>query len=148
MERGFVSKHFAESEPLSWIKKNRQQETDTSIYRLLVETSEFALIIQASLRPLFCNFSVVCIFLPYKGTCQLTTGNFDYTALISWVNHAWTKQLFLEWGEKVKVVFLPFTITSESSLYVWRNENLLKCLTQTVVIKVEWLWNPLHSFVC
>lgn len=72
MERGFVSKHFAESEPII-INKNTdmQLETDTSIYRLPVERSELALIIQASLCPLFCNFSVVCIFLVYKGTWQL-----------------------------------------------------------------------------
>lgn len=76
--------------PLSWIK-NRQLETDTSIYRLLVERSDMALIIQASLCPFFCNFSVVCIFLVYKRTWQLTIGNLDYPALISWVNHAWTK---------------------------------------------------------
>lgn len=91
MERGFVSKHFAESEPIIMNKKNRQLETDTSIYRLLVERSDMALIIQASLCPFFCNFSVVCIFLVYKRTWQLTIGNLDYPALISWVNHAWTK---------------------------------------------------------
>lgn len=66
-------------------------ETDTFIYRLPVEKSELALIIQASIYPLSCNFSVVCIFLMYNGTWQFTIRNFDYTDLISWVNHAWTK---------------------------------------------------------
>ena len=69
MERGFVRKHFvsAESETVIMNKKT-QLEADTSIYRFPVERSELTLIIQASLCPLFCNFSVVCTFLVYKGT--------------------------------------------------------------------------------
>ena len=66
MERGFVSKHFvaAQSEPIIMNKK-KQANGNRHFYRLPVEKSELALIIQASLYPLFCNFSVVCIFLVY-----------------------------------------------------------------------------------
>lgn len=77
--------------PLSWMKKQTAGNRHFYLDRLLVERSDMALIIQASLCPFFCNFSVVCIFLVYKRTWQLTIGNLDYPALISWVNHAWTK---------------------------------------------------------
>lgn len=76
--------------PLSWIKK---QTAGNRHFYLSIASGKvrYGSHNPSFTLPLFCNFSVVCIFLVYKRTWQLTIGNLDYPALISWVNHAWTK---------------------------------------------------------